>query len=164
MSFAREEIHRIRKDKQRAFALKLDLSKAYDQVGCIFVRLLLIKNSSSSGSSGIDYGMSAIHLFYCFNKWISIQFLPSLKRFKAGMYPLSLYLSISCRSTKQDNTHCKGKRYDTHHCFHLTGRSELELQLPHKELCLHSHIQQSYLGLCFHKPWLEYPTCLNLQE
>ena len=43
MSFAREEIHRIRKDKQRAFALKLDLSKAYDRVGYIFVRLVLIK-------------------------------------------------------------------------------------------------------------------------
>ena len=33
----------IRKDKQRAFALKLDLSKAYDRVGYIFVRLVLIK-------------------------------------------------------------------------------------------------------------------------
>jgi len=43
VSLAREAIHTIKKEKQRVFALKLDLSKAYDKVGWIFVRLVLIK-------------------------------------------------------------------------------------------------------------------------
>ena len=33
----------IKKEKQRAFSLKMDLSKAYDKVGWTFVRLLMIK-------------------------------------------------------------------------------------------------------------------------
>ena len=32
VSLAQEAIHTIKKEKQRAFALKLDLSKAYDRV------------------------------------------------------------------------------------------------------------------------------------
>ena len=32
VSLAQEAIHTIRREKQRAFALKLDLSKAYDHV------------------------------------------------------------------------------------------------------------------------------------
>ena len=36
-------IHSIKKEKQSAFALKLDLSKAYDRVSWTFIRLVLIK-------------------------------------------------------------------------------------------------------------------------
>ena len=43
MSPAHETIHTIKKDKQKAFSLKLDLSKAYDRVSWTFVRLLMIK-------------------------------------------------------------------------------------------------------------------------
>ena len=43
MSLADETVHTIKKEKPRAFALNLDLSKAYDRVGWTFVRLLLIK-------------------------------------------------------------------------------------------------------------------------
>ena len=43
VSLAQETFHMIKNGKQRAFALNLDLSKAYDRVGWTFVRLLLIK-------------------------------------------------------------------------------------------------------------------------
>ena len=43
VSLAQETIHTIKKDKQEAFELKLDLSKAYDRVRWIFVRLMMIK-------------------------------------------------------------------------------------------------------------------------
>ena len=43
MSLAHETIHTIKKDKQKAFALKLDLSKAYDRVSWFFARLMMIK-------------------------------------------------------------------------------------------------------------------------
>ena len=44
VSLAQETIHTIKKEKRRAFSLKLDLSIAYERVGWSFVRLLLIKN------------------------------------------------------------------------------------------------------------------------
>ena len=43
VSLAQEAVHTIKREKQRAYALKLDLSKAYNRVGWTFVRLLLIK-------------------------------------------------------------------------------------------------------------------------
>ena len=49
VSLAQETIHTIKKEKQKAFAIKLDLSKAYDRVRWIFVRLLLIQIGVSLG-------------------------------------------------------------------------------------------------------------------
>ena len=43
VSLAQEAIHTIKKEKQCAFAPKLDLSKAYDRVRWIFFRFLLIQ-------------------------------------------------------------------------------------------------------------------------
>ena len=43
MSLAQKTIHTTKKDKQKAFSLKLYLSKAYDRVSWTFVRLLMIK-------------------------------------------------------------------------------------------------------------------------
>ena len=40
---SQEVVHTVKKETQRAFPLKLDLSKAYDRVGWNFVRLPLIK-------------------------------------------------------------------------------------------------------------------------
>ena len=39
VSIAQEVIHTIKKEKQPTFALKLDLSKAYDRVSWTFIRL-----------------------------------------------------------------------------------------------------------------------------
>ena len=43
VSLSQDIVHTIKKEKQRAFSLKLDLSKSYVRVGWTFVRLLLIK-------------------------------------------------------------------------------------------------------------------------
>ena len=43
VSFSQEVIHTIIRCKSKAFSLKLDLSKAYDRVSCIFLRLLMIQ-------------------------------------------------------------------------------------------------------------------------
>ena len=43
VSLAQEALHSIKKEKQKAFSLKLDLSKAYDRVSWTFIRLILIK-------------------------------------------------------------------------------------------------------------------------
>ena len=43
VSIAQEVIHSIKKEKQLAFSLKLDLSKSYDKVSWTFIRLVLIK-------------------------------------------------------------------------------------------------------------------------
>ena len=42
MSLAQEALHSIKKEKQSAFALKIDLSKAYDRVSWTFIHLFLI--------------------------------------------------------------------------------------------------------------------------
>ena len=43
VSLAREAMHCIKKEKQPAFALKVDLSKAYDRVSWTFLHLLLVQ-------------------------------------------------------------------------------------------------------------------------
>ena len=43
VSLAQEALHSIKKEKQKDFSLKLDLSKAYDRVSWTFIRLILIK-------------------------------------------------------------------------------------------------------------------------
>ena len=43
VSLAQETIHAIKLSKNSAFALKLDLSKAYDRVNWTFIRLVMIQ-------------------------------------------------------------------------------------------------------------------------
>jgi hypothetical protein len=43
VSLAQETLHTVHRQKQAAFAVKLDLSKAYDRVNWTFLRLLLIQ-------------------------------------------------------------------------------------------------------------------------
>ena len=42
VSLAQEEMHTIKRSKSSAFALKLDISKAYDWVNWTFLRLVMI--------------------------------------------------------------------------------------------------------------------------
>ena len=43
VSLAQEALHSMKKEKQTTFALKIDLSKAYDMVSYTFLHLLLIQ-------------------------------------------------------------------------------------------------------------------------
>ena len=93
VSLSQEAMHSIKKDNQLAFALKVDLSKAYDRVSWTFLRLLLIKIGIPLEMVEWITGCIKLDSFAVLNNGSHSNLFPPKRGLRQG-YPLSLFLFL----------------------------------------------------------------------
>jgi hypothetical protein len=101
IDLAQEGLHSIHRRKQKAVTLKVDLSKGFDKVSWLYIRLLLIQVGFQAQFHFLDYELYYLILLFHSNKWLNFPFFKSERGILPGVPSLPSPLSPSCRGTKK---------------------------------------------------------------
>jgi hypothetical protein len=93
ISIAQEVLHSFKSKKVYGFLVKLDLSKAYDKVRWIYVRLALIQMGLNLHNCQLDHGMYRVLVSFCFNNEFPSSFICPSKGIRQG-FPLSPFIFL----------------------------------------------------------------------
>jgi hypothetical protein len=92
---AQEGLHNIKTKKLRGVVVKIDLSKAYDRVNWLYLRMLMIHLGFGLDFTNWVMGcMSSVSFLYSY-QWFNLFFFSSRKRPTTGVPFVTLTLSLS---------------------------------------------------------------------